>query len=379
MQVIADENIPGVVEAFAQFGEVTCLPGRSITKTDVQDATMLLVRSVTRVNLELLQGTAVKQVYSATIGTDHIDIPWLAGQGISFHHAPGCNAQSAAEYVLSALCVLAKRRGYHLADKRVAIIGCGNVGSRVKRMLDILSVPVLVYDPPLQGEGCELEFIDFDTVFDADIITLHVPLTKTGQYATHHMVDESFFPRMKPDAVLINTSRGAVVNETALIAWLAAHPNANAVLDVWENEPGINRLLLQRVLLGTAHIAGYSLDGKFRATEMLYQAACNQNNEKPQWSSHQFLKEKAAPELVLATGDDEALIRQAVFGCYPIEKDDQLLRAGLKLSDAQWGFHFDQLRRNYRTRREFSVCKATLEDAHQRVSDQLKTLGFEVN
>ena len=283
MKIVADENIPCVAEAFASLGEVTLCPGRSMRAADVRDADILLVRSVTRVGPELLEGSRVRFVGSATIGFDHVDRDYLQERGIGFATAPGSNATSAAEYVVSALLVLAERKGFELAGRRVGIVGCGNVGSRVRDRLTALGMQCLVNDPPLKAQGGHDDYVGLDDILDADVITFHVPFTREGDWPTWHLADRAFLERLKRGAVLVNTARGAVVDNAALDALLAARDDLTVVLDVWEGEPAISEALLQKVDIGTPHIAGYSLDGKLRGTDMIYRAACAHFDRPVDW------------------------------------------------------------------------------------------------
>ncbi|OAD19711.1 erythronate-4-phosphate dehydrogenase, partial [Candidatus Thiomargarita nelsonii] len=261
MEIVADENIPFVSTVFASLGEVRTLIGRQINRADLGDAEVLLVRSVTQVDEKLLAGSAVRFVGTATIGLDHIDLDYLSKKNMAFASAQGSNATSAAEYVISALLIIAERQGFQLRDKTVGIIGCGNVGSRVLKKLKALGVECIIHDPPLQEKTDNRDYVDLNTVLCADIITLHVPLTKGGRYPTEHLINADFLAKLQDEVVLVNTSRGAVLDERALLERLAARPTMTTILDVWKNEPNINQLLLQRATLGTPHIAGYSFDG----------------------------------------------------------------------------------------------------------------------
>ena len=379
MKIIADENIPCVEQAFASLGEVSLLPGRGMQAGQVREADVLLVRSVTRVDASLLQGSAVRFVGSATIGFDHVDRDYLQQQGIGFATAPGSNATSAAEYVVSALMVLSAQHGFALAGKTVGIIGCGNVGSRVRRKLAALGMACLVNDPPLQASTGNGDFVSLDEVLQADVVTLHVPLIKEGPHPTFHLVNAALLDRLKPGAILINTSRGAVVDNRALDALLATRDDLSVVLDVWENEPAISASLLQTVDLGTAHIAGYSYDGKLRGTEMIYRAACDYLAEPVLW--------RAADELECATnidlrqhgsGDVLALARAAVLACYDIREDNARLRATLSLPAAERALAFDRLRKDYPLRREFSESTVLLSEPAGAPVQLLSALGFQL-
>lgn len=379
MKIVADENIPCVERAFASLGEVKLLPGRGMQAEQVRDAELLLVRSVTRVDASLLEGSSVRFVGSATIGFDHVDRNYLQQRHIGFATAPGSNATSAAEYVVSALLVLSARQGFELAGKTVGIIGCGNVGSRVRQRLAVLGMHCLVNDPPLQASAAHDDFVSLDEALQADIVTLHVPLIKSGPYPTLHLVDEAVLGRLKAGAVFINTSRGAVTDNRALDERLARHDDLSVVLDVWENEPAISASLLQKVDLGTPHIAGYSYDGKLRGTEMIYRAACDYFAEPVQWQAADEVKRAASIDLRdMDAGDLLALASQAVLACYDVRQDDARLRATLSLPDAQRAAAFDRLRKDYPVRREFSESSVLLREPAGALGQLLSGLGFDL-
>ncbi len=375
MLVVADENIPYVREAFSTLGDVRTVAGRAMSPAAVREADVLLVRSVTQVDRALLQGSCVRFVGTATIGTDHVDLTYLQEAGIRFAAAPGSNANSVAEYVVAALVVVAKRRGWRLSERSIGVIGVGNVGSRVAAKARALGMRVLLNDPPLRRAIGDPKYLPLKELFECDVLTLHVPLEKQGPDATFHMVDDTFLTRMKCDALLINTSRGPVADETALLGALAAGRPAAGVLDVWEGEPCISTDLLAKVALGTPHIAGYSLDGKANGTQMIYRAACEFLRRNPQWRAADSLPpphlqevtirqpssattsprvRASASKTVESAADlhDEAL-RKAVLMVYPIECDDTALRRIATLPQEKRAPFFDRLRKDYPARREF--------------------------
>lgn len=378
MQILADENIPYVQEAFSSLGEVQTVEGRRLTRADLVNKEILLVRSVTPVNANLLAGTRVRFVGTATIGYDHVDLEYLQEQGIGFTSAPGSNATAAAEYVISALLIISERQGFELHEKTVGIIGCGNVGSRVWQKLKALGVQCLLYDPPLQEKTGSGGFVDLETVLSAQIITLHVPLEKTGKYPTYHLVNADFLEKLRRDVIFINTSRGNVIDENALFKRLNAHPTMIAVLDVWKNEPRINLFLLQRVALGTPHIAGYSLDGKVRGTEMIYTTTCHFFNQSPIWQVQTSLPEPPLTRLFFSkTAEDSVALRTAVMACYDVRRDDTMLR--LIVQSPQSHTLFDNLRKNYPIRREFGCVEVNLPMEKEDLAVKLRGLGFTVN
>jgi erythronate-4-phosphate dehydrogenase len=378
MKIIADENIPCVQQAFASLGEVSLLPGRDMQAGQARDADILLVRSVTRVDAALLEGSSVRFVGSATIGFDHVDRDYLQQRGIGFATAPGSNATSAAEYVVSALMVLSEQQGFELAGKTVGIIGCGNVGSRVQQKLSVLGMQCRVNDPPLQAGGGHDDFVSLDEVLQADIVTVHVPLTKAGRHPTFHLVNEAFLQRLQSGAIFINTSRGAVADNRALEALLASRDDLSVVLDVWEDEPSISASLLRQVDLGTPHIAGYSYDGKLRGTDMIYRAACEYFVQPVSWRVADELPRVATIDLRSREAGN-AIVSAIVLVAYDVRQDDARLRATLSLSAAERARAFDRLRKDYPVRREFTEATVLLDEPAGEVGVLLSGLGFEVN
>ena len=377
MKIVADENIPCVAEAFASLGEVTLRPGRAMTPEDVRDADILLVRSVTRVGPELLEGSRVQFVGSATIGFDHVDRDYLHAHGIGFSTAPGSNATSAAEYVVSTLLLLAERDGFALTGKRVGIVGCGNVGFRVRDRLTTLGMNCMVNDPPLQAQGGDDDYVSLDDMAEADVITFHVPLTRDGDWPTWHLADRQFLERLKPGAVLVNTARGAVVDNVALDRLLSVRDDLTVVLDVWEGEPAISETLLQKVDIGTPHIAGYSLDGKLRGTDMIYQAACAHFDRSVDWRPVAALPERQVLVLEESASTTDAL-PQAVWFAYDVRDDDARLREMMTLPAGQRPQYFDRLRKEYPVRREFSETVIRLPAGNGQLERMLASLGFAV-
>ncbi len=379
MKIVADENIPCVTEAFSSLGDVTLVRGRALEPVQVADADILLVRSVTRIDGTLLAGSRVHFVGSATIGFDHVDREYLAARGIGLATAPGSNATSAAEYVVSALLVLSQQQGVELAGRSVGIIGCGNVGSRVRTCLTALGMQCLVNDPPLQAGGAAGEFVALDEALTCDIVTVHIPLERGGRHPTFHLIEAAALARLRPGSIFINTARGAVVDNTALLETLQLRNDFAVALDVWEGEPSISLPLLERVALGTPHIAGYSLDGKLRGTEMIYRAACAFFGKPVAWDVRSVLPPACPLDVAAVTDSDgEALASAAVLGCYDVRTDDRRLRELFGMTPQQQPACFDRLRREYPVRREFAATPLRhppLTDAQRRI---LAGLGFGV-
>ena len=275
MKVIIDHKIPYIKEAIEKIAdEAVFLPGDAFTPEAVKDADALIVRTRTRCNRELLEGSKVKFIATATIGYDHIDTAYCQAVGITWTNCPGCNAGSVEQYIRSALLFLKREKGLELEHATLGIVGVGHVGSRVRKMAEELGMKVLQNDPPRADRG-EEGFVDLSAIAkECDVITFHTPLSKDGKYRTFHLADESFFFSLERKPYFINSSRGEVMDTASLLAALSAGKVKDAVIDTWEYEPGISRELLSVALIATPHIAGYSADGKANATRMSLEALC---------------------------------------------------------------------------------------------------------
>ena len=275
MKVVIDHKIPYIKEAIEKIAdEVVFLPGHAFTREVVKDADALIVRTRTHCTRELLEGSQVKFIATATIGYDHIDVDSCREAGITWTNCPGCNAGSVEQYVYSVLLLLEREKGLELEKSTIGIVGVGHVGSRVKRMAESLGMRVLLNDPPRSDKG-EQGFVDLETIArECDVITFHTPLNREGTYATYHLVDEDFLFSLKRTPYIINSSRGEVVDTASLLAALSAGKVKDAIIDTWEYEPNISRELMEVALISTPHIAGYSADGKANATRMSLEALC---------------------------------------------------------------------------------------------------------
>ena len=276
MRVIVDNKIPFIKEAIEKIADsVIYTPGRDFTPELVKDADALIIRTRTRCNKELLEGSKVRFIATATIGFDHIDTEYCREAGIAWTNAPGCNSASVAQYVQSALLLLQQLKGVQLSELTLGIIGVGNVGSKIAQVGQELGMRVLKNDLPRQDKEGERDFSSLQALAaECDILTFHVPLYKEGKYKTFHLADEVFFQSLKRKPVIINTSRGEVIQTDALLKALNSQMISDAIIDVWEHEPEINRDLLEKTFFGTPHIAGYSADGKANATRMSLDAIC---------------------------------------------------------------------------------------------------------
>lgn len=378
MKIIADENIPFVSECFSSIGEVETVPGREITPCVIADADVLLVRSITSVGADLLAGSKVRFVGTATIGFDHIDIEYLSQNKIGFASAPGSNANSAAEYVISALLNIAKRHSIDLEGKSIGIIGVGNVGSRVAKKASALGMKLLLNDPPLQRQTGDSKYLPIEKLFDCDFVTLHTPLTFEREDKTVHLADGKFFKSLKKGCIFINASRGGVVDSSALKTAIEESRLQATVLDVWENEPNIDIELFEMVDFGTPHIAGYSLDGKIAGMIMIYKEACEYFELEVKFDIDSFLPVPAIPELKINTQSvsEQDVLLGVVEKIYDIKADDVRLRRMLEESAKERGKYFDSLRKNYPVRREFQNTRIIVEDKNSSLARKLKGIGF---
>lgn len=328
MKIVVDENVLFAREYFGQLGELVLLPGRDIQAADVVDADVLIVRSVTRVDAALLSQSRVTFVGSCTIGTDHLDTDWLTAQGIAWACAPGCNATAVVEYVLAALAVLQVPLD---GSARIGVVGCGNVGGRLLRCLQAHgATTACAYDPFRHDAG--VPWVGFDEILRCDVLCLHTPLTRDGLFPTWHLFNEQVINGLRSGTVLLNAGRGAVVDNRALLTRLQQRGDLHVVLDVWENEPAIDAALLAAVRIGTPHIAGYSVEGKWRGTTQVFASLC------------------AARGIAMPAID---VVLPGEPAPYPILQDDSDLRSRYALDGAQG---FDALRKQYAHRREQGVA-----------------------
>lgn len=352
MNIIADENLAFTDYFFSEFGQIHTKAGRTLTQTDLQHCDSLLIRSVTKVNQTLLSDTPVQFVGSATIGTDHLDTSYLEQQHITWANAAGCNAQAVAEYVVTALLMLKPELISAKQSFCLGIIGLGNVGTRLAALAQRFEWRVIGSDPFIQHEN--IQQTELDTLLaQADAVSIHVPLTKSGSHPTHHLFKQSTLAQLKPEAILINSARGSVIEEKALIQDIE-HTQRQVVLDVFEHEPVISKQLLDLLALATPHIAGYSLEGKARGTQMIYQAFCQKFGFNADKTFESQLD--AVPQLLASENLPQILLDHLTV-IYDIRRDDANLRACLKHDFIEQSA-FDKLRKEYPFRREWSAYGA---------------------
>lgn len=373
LTIVADENIPALEPLFQHLGRLHTYPGRTLSPEQVRDADVLLVRSVTRVDERLLSGSSVRFVGTATIGTDHVDQDWLAQQGIGFSSAPGCNADSVVDYVLAALLHTAQDQRFDLRDKTLGIVGVGNVGRRLQGRLEQLGVELLLCDPPRAANEGANGFVELEYLLrSSDIICMHTPLTRTGAWPTHHLLNADNMALLKPDVVLLNAGRGPVIDNAALLQLAKARPQMSLILDVWEHEPWVDAELASRCRLATPHIAGYALDGKIRGTWMLYNALCEQLGRPADIGLSQVLPPSPVSSMQLNRPDN---LLAPVRSVYDIYRDDRDFRAMLGDTETDIKLGFDRLRRFYPERREF-VTLSLKGEVEPDAAQQFAALGF---
>jgi len=343
------------------------MEGRLISAEDVNDADVLIIRTATKVDRSLLENSNVRFVGTTSIGTDHLDTDWLDRQGIGWSNAPGCNADSAAQYTLAMIWLACQRLGRPLAEQRVGIVGRGNVGFRLERLLNAIGVETLANDPPLADRG-ETGLVSLDEALECNIVSLHVPLETQGPYPTLNLVGAPQMARMPDNSLLVNAARGDLISGEALLNELL-NRRLHAALDVWPGEPFISADLLARIVVATPHVAGYSEDGKRNGTRMVYDAFCQWAGIEPGQVTSTGLDN---PELALAPGEDPitAALEAACF----VARHDEAMASLVPLSIDQRAAEFDRLRREYPSRRDFQAWTVRCADASQ--SGILNKLGI---
>ena len=377
LKIVAGESIPYLQDAFQALGNLSILPGRTITALDLHDTQILLIRSITQVNKTLLQGTPVKFVGSASAGTNHLDTRYLQSQKIAFASASGSNANSVAEYVMAALLHLGKGSNLPLKGRTIGIVGVGNIGKLVKHKAEALGMHPILHDPPL-AEFNPSFYSSLEETLSCDVVTLHTPLTTNGPYPTHHLLNERTFRWLKPSTVFINASRGEVVQTSALLNAITHNRIGPTIIDVWEHEPDIHWDLFQAVTLGTPHIAGHSLEGKANGTFMIYRALCHHLKIEPQWHPEHSLPPPMVPliEIPHYSYSDQEQIRKTITQIYDIETDYQRMKEIHLASPNERPTLFDTCRKKYPIRREFKNSKLSFTHSNEELAHTLIGLGF---
>ena len=379
MKIVCAETVLLGYEALSNGGKTVVIPDREIIRDDLLDADALIVRSKTKINRDLLDGTPVQFVGTATAGTDHIDTAWLQSKGIYWCAAPGCNANSVSEYLIAALLVLGRRHGSDLEGKTIGVVGCGNVGSRVVRKCEALGMNVLRNDPPLSALSTDPDFYPLEAILaESDIVTLHVPLVKEGPWPTARMADYRFFEQLKPGALFINAARGSVCDYDALLDAKQGGAVSRMVIDVWAPEPAFRTDVLEAADLASPHIAGHSYEGKLNGTIACYNELCNFFEIPKTWDMASSLPQPEVPALAIdcAERDDEEVLHEIVRQVYDITTDDTLIRKAAVSDEIDRARNFDTLRKNYRTRREFKNTELQLQNAGDALRRKARAMGF---
>jgi erythronate-4-phosphate dehydrogenase len=376
MLIVADENIPLLDAFFQGFGEIHRVPGRGMDRSMVEQADVLLVRSVSQVNRALLEGSKVRFVGTCTIGTDHLDLDYFAEAGIRWASAPGCNARGVVDYVLGSLMTLAEIEGADLRQRTFGVVGAGQVGSRLIEVLRGLGWAVKVCDPPRQAaEGGE--YVSLEQIIEqCDVISLHTPLTRDGDQPTWHLFNEARLNRLKPGTWLINAARGPVIDNAALREVLLEREDLQAVLDVWEQEPTVDVDLADLCVIATPHIAGYSLDGRQRGTAQIYEALCGFLQRPVEISLDDLLPKPWLGGITLDAATDPAWALAALCrSVYDPRRDDADFRRSLVGTVSEQRSAFDALRKHYPPRREIDSLKVRIDGPAPALQQIVMALG----
>jgi erythronate-4-phosphate dehydrogenase len=375
IKIVADSKIPFLSGVLEPFAEIIYLNPKEIINETIKDADALIIRTRTKCNSSLLDNTNVRYISTATIGYDHIDAEYCSKKNIKWINAPGCNSSSVLQYIASALLSIAKKKNYKLSDLTLGIIGVGNVGSKVSKLAKLLGMNVLQNDPPRERIEGGSDFVSIDDLIsNSDIITFHTPLIKDGIDRTYHYADKSFFSKLSRTKLIINSSRGPVVETSALKNAIKNGIIQSCVLDVWEKEPNIDRELLDLVDLGTPHIAGYSLDGKANGTLACVKGVSSFFNFDfdPEWYPSAIPMPLKPLDLIVDCEGREKqdILHEAITYTYDICYDDQRLRTAPE--------KFEEQRSSYPVRREFKIFKIKLKNRNIGIQTSLSDIGFSV-
>jgi len=371
MRIIADDKIPFLKGALEPYAEVVYIPGKQIKMEMLKDSDALLIRTRTICNENLLKGTSIRFIGTATIGFDHIDTDYCSKNKIIWTNAPGCNSSSVQQYIAAALFRISSEHHFSLKDKTLGIIGVGNVGSKVEKFARSVGMNVLLNDPPRARIEGKKNFHSLNTVLSgSDILTVHVPLNIVGEDQTWHLFNEESFKKIKRGAWFLNSSRGEVTDTYSLKNALYSGMLSGAVIDVWENEPNIDPELLQQAFIATPHIAGYSTDGKANGTSMVVNSLTKYFNLPSENWYPSDVPPPASPYISIDCNNksEEEIIREAVIHTYNIDKDNSMLRISIQ--------NFEKLRGDYPVRREFTSYTINLKDGTEKVLQTMKSIGF---
>lgn len=403
MKLLVDANIPASDACFACLGQVRRQPGREIDAVALADVDALIIRSITRLDADTIeaakrQGSPLSFVGTCTIGTDHVDLGALERHGIGFASAPGCNAEPVVDYVLSSLLLAMERRGERLVDKRVGVVGVGNVGGRLASRLEAMGVEVWRCDPPRaeQQSGQSFEAQSFETqsfetqvckgqvfhdldslIAECDVLCLHTPLVRDGIHATHHLLGARRIAALRPGTVLLNAGRGDCIDGAALKCRLVEQGDLTVLLDVWENEPAIDTQLAGLVDLATPHVAGHSLEGKLRGSWQIHQQLVAHLGQAEQVSMAELTPPAALRRIELDAGlEPEEALRLCMRAIYDPRRDHDRLASAMRHLHPARGF--DACRASYPLRREFATLEVALSSMAVELSPWLAGAGFRV-
>lgn len=366
--VVADESIPYLKEYLEPYTDFVSMPGSEISRQTISDADALIIRTRTICNRDLLEGTGVSFIASATIGYDHIDTSWCSRNGIAWANAPGCNAGSVMQYLTAALLNICLCQGREPSELTLGVIGYGHTGTRVADAAKSLGMRLLINDPPLQRRKGAGMFVPLSGLLkESDIVTLHVPLTFSGRDATFHLAGREFLGAMKHGSFLINTSRGGVTDEKEVRRALACGRLKGYVADVWEGEPFADTELIAMSHLATPHIAGYSADGKMNGTRMAIEALANHFSIPLKLPENSIIQHPGDEKIFIEDGypDITAAVKMAVARTFDIEAES----SRFKSSPAG----FENIRNNYPLRREFHAYTVEGPDPVTRIC---RRIGF---
>jgi erythronate-4-phosphate dehydrogenase len=375
MKIVADDKVPFLKGVFEPFAEMVYLPGGLIKSNDLKNADAIIIRSITKCNSDLLDGTNIRFIATATIGDDHIDKEYCKSNNIEWSNAAGCNALAVEQYITSALLNLSMDLKLDLSELTIGIIGVGNIGKRISHIASLFGMSVLLNDPPRAKKESNTDFVSLEEILErADIISIHVPLSQAGENKTYHLADKSFFNALKQCKIFINSSRGEVVDTNALNDYLKLSNDCFGILDVWEKEPYIDGDLVKQVHFGTPHIAGYSMEGKANGTAMCVKALSRFFNlEINDWAP--LIEKKGQFDFSIdCKGKSKMeILQEATNLCYDIRIDD----SNFKMNYTS----FEKQRRDYNFRYEAGNYTITLinNDRQSEISALLSKLGFKIN
>jgi len=373
IRIVADEDIPFLKGVLEPYSDIEYYPGNKITGREIANADALVIRTRTRCDRNLLQGSGVRFIASATIGFDHIDTDYCREHNIEWTNAPGCNSSSVQQYIGAALIALSEKYGFSPGSRTIGVVGAGHVGTKVVKLSEHLGMTVLMNDPPRMRKEGQCGFVSLDGIVrDCDIISFHVPLNMTGEDRTYHMIDDQLLGRLNPGTFIINTSRGEVADTGALKRAVKSGKVKGLVIDVWENEPGIDIDLLNSVDIATPHIAGYSADGKANGTAMSVRSlsrffGLGLDDWKPSGIP--------VPENTIITLADKSApaqenLARAIISTYDIMEDNRRLRMSTGT--------FEDQRADYPLRREFDSYSVRLVHKSSDTKRILRRMGFKI-